>query len=92
MKKYIFSTIAVILAVVAMAKICTPKSNAQNNQAKTSKVEKKNKNTDKKTKTKTKTMAALARPYKDPKDLAPEGTWKKRSEKRNILNLLILLI
>ena len=82
MKKYVFSTIAIILAVVAMAKVCTPKSNAQDNQAKTSRVEKKNKDTSKKIKTASKTEAELARPYKDPKDLAPEGSWKVKSEKK----------
>lgn len=73
MKKYIIGTIAALLLVVGLAKISIPKSNAQNSSAQTSKVSKK---------TETKSEAEKARPYKDPKDLRPEGSWKKSSEKK----------
>lgn len=74
MKRYIIGAIVGLLLVVGLAKVSIPKSNAQNN-VKTSKVAKK-------VKVESKSEAEKARPYKDPKDLRPEGSWKKSSEKK----------
>lgn len=78
MNKRIFSAIALVLCVVGLAKICFPKTDAQSNQVKQTKIShKKQQHKHKKI-----SAAALARPFKDPKDLRKEGTWKKKSEKK----------
>lgn len=73
MKKRILIAIIIILGVVGLAKVCIPKEDASSNVAKTSQSSKPRRQL---------SEAEKARPYKDPKDLAPEGSWNKKSEKK----------
>lgn len=68
--KGVIIAIVCVLLCVLIAKISIPKSSLQS-EPKQTKVNKKKKK---------KSIAELARPYKDPKDLRPEGSWNKKSE------------
>ncbi len=83
MKKRILIGIVLVLCIIGLARVCIPQNTGdQTGQAKQTKVVKKHKN--KKPK---KSAAELARPYSDPKDLAPEGTWNKKSESKKYPNI-----
>lgn len=69
--KGVIIAVVCLLLCVLIAKISIPKESFRNDP-KQAKVNKK--------KTKNKSTAELARPYKDPKDLRPEGSWNKKSE------------
>lgn len=71
MKKRIIIGIMLLLCAVGLAKLCMPKEN----EAETSKV-------DKPKVAKRVSTAERSRPYRDPADLAKEGTWKKKSESK----------
>lgn len=81
MKKNIIIGVASIVlafgAIIGLAKVCAPKSDVSQEAATTQ-----SKNTKPKTKKKSKlnTDEAAVRPYKDPKDLRKEGTWRQKSE------------
>lgn len=77
MKKRILLAIVLVLCLIGLARICIPQNNNdQADQARQTQVHKK------KHKKIKKSPAELARPYKDPKDLVPEGTWNKKSESK----------
>lgn len=78
MKKRILIVIVVILAIVGLAKACIPKADIQNEVKTTQKAKKTRKNV---------SEAETARPYKDPADLAPEGSWNIKSEKKKYPNI-----
>lgn len=83
MRKNIIVGIACIViafgAIIGLAKACAPKADpsqdAVSNQTQSSKVKKS-------TKKKNTPNNEIFRPYKDPKDLRKEGTWKEKSEKK----------
>lgn len=75
--KSIIAIIASFICVLLLAKFCIVKNDPteQNSEAKKTKIVTKKKQH-------AKTAAELARPYKDPKDLAKEGSWQVKSEKK----------
>lgn len=80
MKKRILAAIVLVLCVIGLARIFIPQTdhgNAEQARQTSTNIKKKPKKVVHK-----KSQAALARPYADPKDLRPEGTWNKKSEKR----------
>ena len=69
MKKRILLAIVLVLCAIGLAKLCIPKETPSQSSK------------PKETQTVKKVSAAeAARPYKDPKDLRSEGTWKLKSE------------
>lgn len=73
MKKRIFFALVLLLGVIALAKVCLPDtSSSENKKPRQSQTNHK----------KTTSLAENARPYRDPKDLRKEGTWKLKSEKK----------
>ncbi|RVU70596.1 MULTISPECIES: L,D-transpeptidase [Lactobacillus] len=68
----ILTVIAFILILVGLAKMCNPTTSHQD-QAQETKVKPKKKHL---------SVAEAARPYPDPKDLRPAGSWNKTSEKK----------
>lgn len=80
MKKSLKSIILIVasfVCVLLLARFCIVKNDPtqHSSEAKKTKIVPKKK-------TNQKSAAALARPYKDPNDLAKEGSWKEKSEKK----------
>ena len=65
MKKTIFAVFALLLCLVGLAKVCIPKTSSESTEY--PKVNKESKLS----------KAQLARPYRDPKDLVSEGSWRR---------------
>mgnify|MGYP005779096101 FL=1 len=71
MKKTIVAVFALLLCLVGLAKVCIPKTSSESTEY--PKVNKESKLS----------KAQLARPYRDPKDLVSEGSWRRKSEKKS---------
>lgn len=76
MKKIMVAAAVALIGVFALAKVCIPQSNAAQNVT----YQKDAKKPAKKKVAKKKAPKPDYKPYKDPADLRPEGTWKKTSE------------